>query len=748
MASVKQQQQDTMASIDTAKAMLDKVLVLLQLIEDQPSLTLTFATNPIGFLLQMAEHIGITYDDIRLFLTNFLIYVVPALEIAVKAILLTNLKKMVSCSIDPRIPDKYRKRHKAITDFNTSQEYGIDINIESIDYLNKLATNPLSEYGSDMYFGLEGVSDVYKFARADDFDAFLWFVIHKGHFPNSARISDIDDLTGRTEDGNTTAKVLPINGSLLGEVTFESGEGSSSILPGNTFAYSQTSHIISMCIDARREKENNKIIKNTLVPVSDDWNSVNWYIRRASQLGKNLGFGWGVNQQTGNSYYKGKLDLEHSDVKERNYSKERAICNLQYLDQSLSEDSPLTGLVNNKIRFTILPKAYMHVPSLVSGEPPWRFKRMLFNEKGEYDPNGKYTFAPSGETVESIGEGENKMKVVTFEGLNTKVQLVVKNGNVYVENPQDLVKDLFECYPGLTVYEFNFDYVMGMRLFDAKVIATTLLDSVINARLGISVNFGMERQEAIDELREIIRNIVNSDDSNVEDCYFKFDNKRYESLLRKSQEKRARQERFGNVTKESNGFENVHKILEEFDANAELVKQVEILNRAITQTSANITAGVDAEDEFKVHFDFVTDLIEQLTFAIVSSILSPKVLMLLEVNETLMGGKWEKITMKDLLEAMRSIIISIVEEIRDLIIQELLKLILKYLEPIVATLHSLMLREQVEAYVDAINEILRNCPSLWFTFGGRDLETKLDTVDYADIDTSYANIERPELNNC
>ena len=730
MASVKQQQQEAMASIDTAKAMIDKVLVILQIMESSPSLSLTFATNPIGFLLQLLEHLGVTYEELRLWLTNFLIYVMPALEIAVKAILLTNLKKMVSCSIDPRIPEKYRKLHKVGTDYNTSQEYGIDINIESIDFLNKLATSPLSDEGSEMYFGLEGVTDVYKFARADDMDAFLWFVIHKAHFPNS---SDFSKINNRIDGG--TATIKPDGATLLDTVEVQVAENASStILPGNTFTYTGSSHVVSMCIDSKYDKETNKIINNTLLPVSDDWNSANWYVRRADQLGKNLGFGWSVNDKNGNTKYKGKG---------REYSKERGICNLQYLDQSLTEDSPITGLINNKLRFSILPKPYIHVPNLSAGEPPWRFKKMLFDSQGNYDPNGKYTFA------QTIGENVNN-DVIKFTGFTEDPQITIniKSGAVTVGDPSKLVKYLFECYQGLTVYEFNYDYVMGMKLFDAKVIATTLLDALIDSRLGLSVTFGKERQEAIDELREIIKNVINSDDSSVSDCFFTFDNSKYEALLRKSEEKRARQQRFGNVTQEVGSFANVREILEEYDANAELHKQVEVLNRAITQASINITEGVEEKDKYKVHFDFVTDLIEQLTFAVVSSIFSPKVLMLLEVNETLMGGKWEKITMKDLIAAMRSIINAIVEEIRDLIVQELLKLVLKYLEPIVALIHDIVLREQVEAYTDAIMEILRNCPSFWFSFGNRDLETKLDTVDYADIDTSVTTNDKPNLNEC
>ena len=588
-------------------------------------------------------------------------------------------------------------------------------------------------------------------------DAFLWFVIHKAHFPNSTILSDISELTTlRVEpSGEPTAKVTPVGGSLLDMVEVDGGNGETSILPGNTFAYDE-GHVVSMCIDARRNSTVNKITKNTLLPVSDDWNSANWYIRRADQLGKNIGFGWEVDEDE-NSVYKGEG---------RDYSKERGICNLQYLDQSLTEDSPITGLVNNKLGFSILPKPYIHVPSIANGEPPWRFKKLLFDAQGNYDPNGKFTI-PQGVTEriacfdENLNEvscnAEHESKAIVIEGLaeDPFLAIDIKSGRVLVgktaDNAEDrkkLVKSLVECYLGLTVYEFNYDYVMGMKLFDAKVIATTLLDALVNSRLGLSITFSRERQEAIDEMKEIIKNVINSDDSSVSDCFFTFDNAKYEALLRKSEEKRARQQRFGDVTHEIDSFDNVRKILEEYNENAELTEQVDVLSRVITQTTANITAGVDEENKHKVEFDLVSDFIEQLTFALVSSLLSPKVLMLLEVNETLMGGKWEKFTMNDLIKAMTSIIVAVVEEIRDLIVQELMKLVLKNLEPIVQMLHDALLREQVENYTDAIMEILRNCPFFWFSFGNRDLETKLDTVDYADIDTSVATEDKPNLKNC
>ncbi len=725
MASVKKMQEEAMASIDTAKALVDKVLTIMEIIIVDPSIALTFSANPIGFLIQLLKHLGVTREEIELWLTDFLICVVPILETAVKAILLTNLKNMISCSVDPRIPEKYRKQHKAITNYNTSQEYGIDINIESIDFMDKLSINPLGEFGSNWYFGLEGVEDSYKFARADDMDAFLWFVIHKGKFPNSSAISQLSDIG---DIGGQNSKVTPTNGngSLLSTVDVVYDKDSSSkILLGNTFKYQGDAHVISMCID-RKLGDSGNTIRNTLVPVSDDWSSVNWYARRADQLGKNLGFGWGVNDKTGITGYEGKG---------RNFSKERGLCNLQYINQS-SSDAPLTGLVNNKIRFTILPKPLIHIPVLSKGEPPWRFKKMLFNDKGEYDSNGKYTLV-------DISDSQD----LTY--LDGAVKIDPKSGAVTVTDKDKVIKNLMECYPGLTVFEFNYDYVMSIKLFDAKVLAHSLMESVLNMNMGISVGLGVRHQEGTETIKEIIKNILESDDSEINDCYYTFDNSKYDALLRKAEEKRARQERFGNITHETGLFTKVKDILNEYDANAELHEQVDVLHRAITQASVTVSEGVPDSDKFDVEFNFIFDLIEALTTAIVNGVLSPKVLMLLEINQKIMGGTWEKFTMKDLLEALRTIIMAIVKEIRDIVIQELLKLVLKALEPIIQMLASILLREQLENYADAILEIIRNCPFIWFRFSHKYEDTKLDTVDYADIDVSHNKEgEQPSTNEC
>ena len=64
---------------------------------------------------------------------------------------------------------------------------------------------------------------------------------------------------------------------------------------------------------------------------------------------------------------------------------------MQFFDQS-SSVGQINGIVDNQIRLTILPRPLLHVPE--KGEPIWRFQRILFNEKGEPDKDGKYSIHP------------------------------------------------------------------------------------------------------------------------------------------------------------------------------------------------------------------------------------------------------------------------------------------------------------------------------------------------------------------
>lgn len=684
---------EALSKIDMAQAMADKVLIILDLIQSNKSYPLDL--NAMSFLMDILKSLGVSFDVIEEWLTNFLVYVIPTLELSTKAYLLSNLKNMVGCSTDPRIPEKYRKKHKSQDDTESSQERGIDIDIESIDYLDKLSISPLSDNGKGLYFGLDGINDSYKFARADDFDAFLWFVIHKGKFPNSS-IVKLDENNNLILGSHKTTKNY--KGSLLSslEVTYNENDPST-ILLGNTFQY-ESGRTISMCIDIKYN-DKGKILNNTIVPISDDWSSVNWYTRRANYFTKNI------------------IGDKASKISaKRDYSKEIPICNIQYIDQG-STDSPVIGTVNNKLRFTILPKPLVYI-----NPKELTIKKILFNENGDFDKNGKYTLSDT-----KFDEIFKKEKSKDFEFNEGK-------------SKADVIRSMYECYKGLTIYEFNYDLIMGMKLFDARSIVSALFDTLQNASLGLSVGLEERHQESTDTIKEIIKNIINTDDSTVNDCYHTFSNDRYNMLLSNTANKRLNR---------TDKFYDAKQILSA-SLSGETVNEEEVLHRAITQAKVTVTEGSDGSDEYGIANNFIFSLLNNLITAIVQSLLSPKLLMVIVVNQSMMGGgKWEKFNFSNLFKALQDIIVGIVKEVKDLIIDKLWKLVATRLDPLITITSDEIVKEQLDSYADVLREIMKYAPYIFHFIGGQRQDTKIDDVDYADIDIpSENNQDTPNTNNC
>ena len=684
---------EALSKIDMAQAMADKVLIILDLIQSNKSYPLDL--NAMSFLMDILKSLGVSFDVIEEWLTNFLVYVIPTLELSTKAYLLSNLKNMVGCSTDPRIPEKYRKKHKSQDDTESSQERGIDIDIESIDYLDKLSISPLSDNGKGLYFGLDGINDSYKFARADDFDAFLWFVIHKGKFPNSS-IVKLDENNNLILGNHKTTKNY--KGSLLSslEVTYNEDDPST-ILLGNTFQY-ESGRTISMCIDIKYN-DKGKILNNTIVPISDDWSSVNWYTRRANYFTKNI------------------IGDKASKISaKRDYSKEIPICNIQYIDQG-STDSPVIGTVNNKLRFTILPKPLVYI-----NPKELTIKKILFNENGDFDKNGKYTLSDT-----KFDEIFKKEKSKDFEFNEGK-------------SKADVIRSMYECYKGLTIYEFNYDLIMGMKLFDARSIVSALFDTLQNASLGLSVGLEERHQESTDTIKEIIKNIINTDDSTVNDCYHTFSNDRYNMLLSNTANKRLNR---------TDRFYDAKQILSA-SLSGDTVNEEEVLHRAITQAKVTVTEGSDGSDEYGIANNFIFSLLNNLITAIVQSLLSPKLLMVIVVNQSMMGGgKWEKFNFSNLFKALQDIIVGIVKEVKDLIIDKLWKLVAIRLDPLITITSDEIVKEQLDSYADVLREIMKYAPYVFHFIGGQRQDTKIDDVDYADIDIpSENNQDTPNTNNC
>ena len=134
------------------------------------------ANNAVDFLGRLAERVDLGKDEIIDFLSNFIVVTLPPLEVALKTALLANIKKMTSCAINASIPDSLRDK-------------GMLINEAEIDPRHILLMPPISKYGHYQYFGVDKPNmSSYEFTRAEDMNAFIWFVKNCAKFTNAVNL--------------------------------------------------------------------------------------------------------------------------------------------------------------------------------------------------------------------------------------------------------------------------------------------------------------------------------------------------------------------------------------------------------------------------------------------------------------------------------------------------------------------------------------------------------------------------------
>lgn len=646
-----------------------------------------------------------------------------------------------------------------------------------------------SKYDENIYEIIRDITPIinttpYELSRAIDFNAFLWFVTHMANFNDPVKLPFNGDLNFQTQKPNGVQKDfwgITDYGELKGyletkynatyiedkeeggplgviRLTAKSNKEEDVIPPGllgSTFTVhdGQDSSLYHLCIKSAVSSGDNPTKIYYIVPATSDNISLNWYGDRRK--------------------YFNFLEYYGSPKKEaaaqRKYYREIGICNIEYETQ-INDKSDYEIFDRNKIRFTVLPKPLVHIPQFLEDTITMPFKRkmILFNSFGKYDINGKYSVFTTykdgtDEPYCYKNTGSNSKEYPCYYELANKshqgqgLYLFIPNRwshnsimisesssdpmatkNTYNRVPPSC---LYECYPNLTVYEFNYDYVMSQRLFDARVVAGELIQSLLNCRLGISGNLelGIHHNvvEGSERIVELIEDMITADTYSSSDCYSSFSNDKYDEMSRKTERKKTQGYHFeGSDRTVQIDTTEIEKILNEYD-NPDITQegQTDVLNRAFKQVTANITAATEDKETWDIKFNIIGQLIKDLTFVVVKSILTPKMLLILIVNKQLLGDdtEWTGDVLSNILDILLKTIKEIVKEIKNIILSQLLEFVLGFLRPKFEELASLIIKEYTEQYRDQIAALLKACAIGWGS-GAATADTKLDVVNYADID--------------
>jgi hypothetical protein len=697
------------------------------------------------------------------------VYVTPLIELAVKGLLLSKLKADIDCNLDPRIPFQYR------------EDKGVMIDVRSIDSYGLLQTSPMEEQGQYKYFGtkcyytLKGendkyykydeavkacqekgkdataiekyseIDDIYELLRAKDMNAFLWFIIHKARFvnPNDGLP---DSLKSKYSVINAIVDEIVTNNEYIGVGTQYSNNNLLSVCIKSEPQYKKsgeaeypTSHVSSkqpsnndIAELALQQETNIENYKVTIVPTSNKWNGANWYVDRRKYL-NNLGY-------------------NESNV-ERDYDKEFALfrlhCEDEYNKKLVFAIKPAPTTINRAIKIDVLKtptsasKTKLEI-TYGEGNPMLNYYVILFNSDGKKDLFGKYSVR-----IDSIDSNIQNSEYDFYKIKKvSNVWLKVSKKNLFdyelysSSSEGTNIRDvLFECYPGLTIYEFNYDFIMGMQLFDATVITAQVIENLTNIKLGRVVSKSSTEHQI--RISEIVKKIINSDGNEVTDCFYSFSNKEYDKMANEAEMKRASLYPFQDSRYKAVDVSNldVYGTLNEYNAQSTLEEKINVIKKTIRNASGFSAKDILPEDIYNNQLNFIENAIEMLVTVFVEALFTPKLLLILTINSQMMGNT-VSFNIEDFLKQFQGLIYSLIEQIRDILLQRLMDFVKEKLEKLLNKTVALLTLEQVEYYMRLMSLLLRSCT---FSFPKNpNLPTMLDYVDYADIDEN----EQPINNEC
>ena len=670
MANLQKTKSEALAIIDAALAILNK----FPEIETADS-TLSFNTssNPFPFLMDCFKSTT-GYNILIKILSKFIMLGLPAVEIAVKGVLLANIKNILSCAINPFISDEILRN-------------GIVFNLQQIDITDTLRYSPLDEIGKYYYFdnyekstitdstGKKKKIDVPKqiddLKVSKDFNCLIWYMKH---------IASFREVWGQQPDATgERTNVIENNDTYWNNKKKKCRKGAGIV----TLEY-------NVRPEGLRNAEGNGL------------SSV-----EASYAGLQTPYGECLHVFLGNVKEKSIEDIENQQKKYKDATEALTTANEQI---SIAEKG---------------------IEDIKKQQKKYEQDRKMGNITQEH-----YTVLID-DCRKQIEDTKNKIQTKTVEIKNyikDKVKAIKELRKIQASMTNANYRSITEnYYYRRTLVEFNTDYVMSLKLFDSKVVTAQLLDSLMGL-LNIDLNLTYKQMLIKNEVKKMVQMIVETDDTVVSDCFFTFTNDDYNAMLEKAELNRAK---LFSINGEQNTTTTIDpkeilRSLNELDDSAIQSGDTTVIEHALTEISGNITTMNAREGDainFGARMNFIENLMNNLAYVITSAVLSPKVYLLILINLEILG-KDTNFNLEGFIGQFKQLIASLIRTIRDQLIKYLVDELMKILGNIATEIAVKIGIEQAQYYYRLMKKII-DC----FKRKGTTLDFTIDSVEHADIIT-------------
>lgn len=666
MPNLKNTKSNTLATINSAITILDKMPALQ---DTNTMYSYNESSNPFEFLIDIFKSTA-GYDALINIIAKFIAVGLPALEAAVKAVLLSNIKNLLNCAINPIISDDL------LTD-------GVVFDLRQIDVIGMLYYCPLdnTHIGQRYYFGCDGFEHAYQLEHAGDFNAFLWFEKNMGI--NRSVWYGVDPLVALAYDSAYT------NG-----MSYVTQKGPDSIPP-----------------PAPNNNDNPQKCRKEDGILTLEYNERPISLKNAVGSPRFM-------QTPYSNCLQVFIGNTRPNVGWPTVTKGNIIYTLSGVLDKIDSNKKIIEKLEKKI-------AQLH-SEIEDNDTAFKKKDI---EKEEWETNYEDLANELNSNITELNDtvAENRELAEIQREIEAAYYTLVVNAG------QDTYRSIKQnYYYRRTLIEFNTDYVMSLKLFDSKVVVAQLLDALTGC-LSFDLNLSIEQLIIKNEVEKMVKSVIETDDAVISDCFFTFSNEQYDNLVHKAELIRSGLftidgEENGTYTIDPVGILNSIDSL----SNAASKEEVEsIISGCFREISATLSEGGpdDVQNKFNVNVraNFIENILNNLAYVITSAIVSPKLYLLFAVNLKILGLH-SNFSLTDFIDMHRKTIVDCIRSIRDQIISFIVKELMKIIGDLAQQLALAYAVEQAE-YFRALMRNLIEC----FRRNRGLLDFNIDNVDYADI---------------
>lgn len=338
----------------------------------------------------------------------------------------------------------------------------------------------------------------------------------------------------------------------------------------------------------------------------------------------------------------------------------------------------------------------------------------------------------------------------------------IKDDKLTDENKKNYPIQFFEKSVTLnsTIFEFNYEYIYSMKLFEPKTLVAGILDAIFGLFPTIDLGLSLEETKLKEMVHMVVEEMSDNDDVGVDDCYRTFSNEKLERSMMLAKLKHQGTSML-NLSDEERG-DLMDLINQTGELNTDNNSVIEAFNYCIVK-SANSTSSINdplsyGTVDYKLKFNFASNLLDKLlketVMQIVMQILSPKTVLLYMVNNEILGSMEDggtSVNYKDLFKNFLDHVMTLTGDLVKLVKNEISKYLINQLMLIVNGMIELfalrVIKEMIDDYKQLLYEIVRGCDLSSFPLLAKKSNIQIDNVGYADID-GMKLLTQPLTDNC